>query len=516
MRLKITLKQKHQNKLGTSMKLRKLNTSGVAHHFLLALIVVGIITAFTFQAVAGHALVTSNTQPNPCAKGYALRNQVCVTTVKPACPTGTTLKTGVDSTSKVTFYYCVNTAGLNISAGSEGIAPPAATVLVSCYVDAQKHVQKLTQAACTAIQAKNHITKLGQLIVQCNYTLQTGVTVVSTHTEPYCNSVKTQAANRLNALMNACEAQKNNLSISTVKPSYACVLDVQTRLKAAGIAVNVDGKMTSATDSAIRAFQTKHSPLVVDGIVGSCTWPTLITGRVPSYCIPTKHATNSSSSSSSSNSNAASHTTTSTTTATSTGSQVGNCTFQLRVEGSGYITTTVKMTRAKCATELSSSFKETTAVTATTKSAPKPTTPKTKNYSYYTSRGTHVCAFLTSVDHTGKARLSILGDSLSEATCAHMANEVDCRYIVANNDDSLGKVTFKWRTPGTGSGNCATLQATAPFLGTCTYYPFVGKSGYSDTASLVTSTQKWCLHRDNGPGNKIRSWVALKPAKRAS
>jgi hypothetical protein len=38
---------------------RKLNSRGVAHYFVLALIVVGIVTAFTFQMVAGHADTTT-------------------------------------------------------------------------------------------------------------------------------------------------------------------------------------------------------------------------------------------------------------------------------------------------------------------------------------------------------------------------------------------------------------------------------------------------------------------------
>jgi peptidoglycan hydrolase-like protein with peptidoglycan-binding domain len=134
-------------------------------------------------------------------------------------------------------------------------------------------------------------------------------------------------------------------------------------------------------------------------------------------------------------------------------------------------------------------------------------------YTASSGRTPGTCKFTASVDHTGKMRSTTT--SASAADCAHKSKEVDCKYKVATDTAQLGATAYRWRTPGTGSTECQGLQASGPLLGTCRYYPF-GKGGYAEVAVSVTSTQMWCNHRDNGPGNKTRSWVALVPAKRAS
>jgi N-acetylmuramoyl-L-alanine amidase len=53
------------------------------------------------------------------------------------------------------------------------------------------------------------------------------------------------------------------------------VRDVQQRLIAAGLGVNVDGAFDEGTEQAVRAFQTRRR-LRVDGICGPETWATLI------------------------------------------------------------------------------------------------------------------------------------------------------------------------------------------------------------------------------------------------
>lgn len=79
------------------------------------------------------------------------------------------------------------------------------------------------------------------------------------------------------------------------------VRTAQTMLNLAGFITGIDGIFGSATDSAVRAFQSKYG-LVVDGIVGSNTWnalsavttqpltvspiPSPMTGTTPSGTIP--------------------------------------------------------------------------------------------------------------------------------------------------------------------------------------------------------------------------------------
>ncbi|MEU9446285.1 peptidoglycan-binding protein [Streptomyces sp. NPDC048304] len=50
---------------------------------------------------------------------------------------------------------------------------------------------------------------------------------------------------------------------------------VQSQLNAHGAGLTVDGAFGSATDSAVRSFQSAHG-LSVDGIVGPDTWQALV------------------------------------------------------------------------------------------------------------------------------------------------------------------------------------------------------------------------------------------------
>ena len=59
----------------------------------------------------------------------------------------------------------------------------------------------------------------------------------------------------------------------------AFVIELQTRLGAAGFIIPVDGVFSKKTEDAVKAFQADRG-LTVDGIVGPKTWAKLVEGGV--------------------------------------------------------------------------------------------------------------------------------------------------------------------------------------------------------------------------------------------
>ncbi|MDB5168893.1 MAG: peptidoglycan-binding protein [Candidatus Saccharibacteria bacterium] len=152
------------------MKIKRLDSRGIAHHFVLALVVVGIITAFTFQAVAGHAQVAPETGSSASASAQSSSTPKV---------TPSTTCTGTPTLGVGNVGPCVKLVQSKVGATQDSKFGPGTKAKVMAFqkshgLVADGIVGPKTWAALTGTKVIATTTAKPSPLVYCTYTLNPG------------------------------------------------------------------------------------------------------------------------------------------------------------------------------------------------------------------------------------------------------------------------------------------------------------------------------------------------------